>query len=99
MNEQPVKTIKPFISILLMMCFLFGVAFIKMEIRRMGYSFVKLAQKEKEMRNQQRQKSVQLAKMLSLERVQLLATQKLPMKKAAKGQIIQMTSEGVVIVQ
>ena len=99
MNEQPVKTIKPFVSILLMMCFLFGIAFIKMEIRRMGYSFVKLAQKEKEIRNQQRQKSVQLARMLSLERVQLLATQKLPMKKAAKGQIIQMTSEGVVIVQ
>lgn len=99
MSHNQVKTIKPLISIVLLMCFLFTIAFIKMEIRRMGYSFSKLAQKEKQLRNLQREKSVQLAKITGPARVQLLATQKLPMKKAGEGQIIQMTSDRVAFIQ
>ena len=99
MGEQQVKTVKPFFSILLMMCFLFGIAFIKMENRRMGYSFVKLARKEKEMRNKQREKAVQLTRMLSPKRVQLLVTKKLPMKKAGGGQVIHMTNKDMAIIQ
>ena len=81
------------------MCFLFTFAFIKMENRRMGYSFMKLAQKEKQLRNLQREKSIKLARMTGPERVQLLATQELPLKKAGVGQIIQMTGNGVAIIQ
>lgn len=99
MSQQQVKTIKPFISILLMMGFLFGFAFIKMENRRMGYSFLKLAQKEKQLRNQQRERAVELARMTRPERVQKIASQNLPMKKAGHGQIIQMTGSGVAIIQ
>ena len=99
MGQKQVKTIKPFVSIMLVMGFLFTFAFIKMENRRMGYSFMKLAQKEKQMRNQQREKSIQLAQMTGPERVQLLATQRLPLKKAGVGQIIQITGDGVAIVQ
>lgn len=99
MSRDQVTTIKPFISVALLMCFLFTFAFIKMENRRMGYSFMKLAQKEKQLRNKQRQKSIQLARMTGPERVQLLATQRLPMKKAGQGQIIQMTGSGVAIIQ
>ena len=99
MSQQQVNTIKPFISILLMMCFLFGIAFIKMENRRMGYSFMQLAAIEKDMRNQQRERSLQLAQMTGPERVQFVATQRLPMKKAREGQIIQMTGEGLAFVQ
>ena len=99
MGEQQVKTVRPFFSVLLIMCFLFVIAFIKMENRRMGYSFIKLARKEKEMRDKQRQKAVQLARKLSPERVQLLVTKKLPMKKAGGGQIIHMTNKGVAIIQ
>ncbi len=99
MGEQQVKTIKPFLSVLLMMCFLFAVAFIKMENRRMGYSFVKLARGEKEMRDRQRQRAVHLARVLSPERIQILVTKKLPMKKATRGQIIHMTNKDVAIIQ
>ena len=99
MSKQKVKTIKPFLSVLLVMGFLFTFAFIKMENRRMGYSFMKLAQKEKSMRNQQRQKSLELARMTGPQRVQFLATQKLPLKKAVSGQIIQMTDDGLAFVQ
>ena len=99
MSQQQVKSIKPFISILLVMGFLFTYALIKMENRRLGYSFVKLAQQEKQLRNQQREKVVQLARKTGPGRVQLLATQRLPMKKAGTGQIIQMTVGGLAIVQ
>lgn len=99
MSKKQVKTIKPFLSVMILMCFLFVFAFIKMENRRMGYSFLQLAKKEKQLRNQQREKLLHLAKMTGPERVQLLATQQLPMKKAASGQIIQMTGSGVAIIQ
>lgn len=99
MSQQQVQTIKPFISVLLVMGFLFGIAFIKMENRRLGYSFMKLVQKEKKMRNQQREMAVELARVTRPERVQKLASQRLPMKKAGQGQIIQMTGSGVAIIQ
>lgn len=99
MSQQQVKTINPFISVLLVMGFLFTFAFIKMENRRLGYSFMKLTQKEKVLRNQQRKKSIQLARMMGPERVQYVATQRLPLKKASAGQIIQMTGDGLAIIQ
>lgn len=99
MSRQQVKSIKPFISVLFVMGFLFGFAFIKMENRRLGYSFMKLAQKEKQLRNQQRQKSIELARATGPERVQFIATQRLPLQKAKPGQIIQMTGDGLAIVQ
>ena len=99
MSQQKVKTIKPFLSVLLVMGFLFTFAFIKMENRRLGYSFMKLAQKEKSLRNKQRQKSIKLARMTGPQRVQFLATQKLPLKKARSGQIIQMTGGGLAFIQ
>lgn len=99
MGKQQVGTIKPFFSVLLMMGFLFVIAFIKMENRRMGYFFIRLVRQEKEMRDRQRQKTIELARMLSPQRVQLLATKKLPMKKAGGGQIIHMTHKGVAIIR
>ena len=99
MSKKQVLQVKPFLSVLIVMLFLFIFAFIQIENRRMGYNFMSLTQKEKEMRNQQRVKAVALAKMQQPERVQLLATQKLPMRKANPGQIIQMTSGGLAIVQ
>ena len=99
MSKKQVKSIKPFISVIILMCFLFVFAFIKMENRRMGYSFLKLAKKEKQLRNQQREKALRLAEMTGPERVQELASQRLPMKKAGSGQIIQITGSGVDIIQ
>lgn len=99
MSKHQVNTIKPFLSVILIMGFLFTFAFIKMENRRLGYSFMKLAQQEKQMRNQQRQKSIELARMTGPERVQFLATQRLPLKNAGAGQIIQMTGDGLAIIQ
>ena len=90
---------KPLMSISIFLSFLFLMTFIKMENRQMGYSFIKLAQKEKHMRAHQQTKSLTLAKMVRPERVQYLATQELPLKKAKPQQIIQMREKGLVFVQ
>lgn len=97
MSQQQMNNIKPFISVALVMLFLFAFAFIKMENRRMGYSFLKLAQQEKKLRIDKREKAVKLAKMTGPERVQRLAAQRLPLKKAGTGQIIQMTTNLAII--
>ena len=81
------------------MGFLFVFAFIKMENRRMGYSLVKLTQQEKQLRHKQREKALKLAKMTGPERVRVIATQQLPMRKASHGQIIQMSMDGFAILQ
>ena len=99
MSQKQVDSVKPFISILLVMGFLFGMAFLKMENRRLGYSFMSLANHEKEMRRQQREKVIQLSMMTGPERVQYIATQKLPLRKASDQQVIQMTGEGVAYLQ
>lgn len=99
MSKQQVKTLRPFLSILIIMGFLFVFAFIKMENRRMGYSLVKLTQQEKQMRHKHREKILRLAKMTGPERVRLIATERLPMRKAHHGQIIQMSLNGVAILQ
>ena len=99
MSQRQVQSIKPFLSIVFFMLFLFCIALIKMENRRLGNSFVKLAHKEKELRIQQREKAIQLAKMTGPHRLQFLATERLPLQKAKRGQIIQMSGEGVALVQ
>jgi len=99
MSQKNVNHLKPFCSIFILMFFVFVFAFIQMENRRMGYSFLQLTVKEKEMRNHHREKLVHLAEMKGPDRVRLLATQKLPMRRASSGQVIQMTSSGLAIVQ
>ena len=99
MSQQKIKNTKPFICIVLLMGFLFGVAFVKMENRRLGYSFVKMLQQEKQLRIGKRAKSLQLVKMTGPARVQFLATHKLPLRKAQTGQIIQMAGNGLTIVR
>lgn len=99
MSKKQVNNMKPFLSVLFIMGCLFTMAFIKMENRRLGYSYLQLAAQEKELRNQQRQRSIELARMTGPERVQYLATHQLPMQKAQEGQIIQMTGEGLAFIQ
>ena len=98
MNFISDETIKPFASILILMSFLFILAFVKMENRRMSYVFLKLVSQEKQLINKQRKKRIQLAEMTGPERVRNLAS-KTSMKKAGKKQRIQMSVQGVAILQ
>ena len=89
----------PFASLLIIVFCLFSVVFCKMEVRRMGYSVLKLSREERKMRDLDRQQMIQLAKITRPERLQQVAQARLTLKRAEFGQIIQMSGRGVAFKQ
>lgn len=99
MNRLMTRELAPFVSVVIIVASLFGVAFSKMEVRRMGYSVLKLSREERAIRDLERQQLVQLAKITRPERLQELAQARLTLRKPNSGQIIQMTDHGVAFRQ
>jgi Sec-independent protein translocase protein TatA len=97
--ERQRKEFAPFVSVMIVICTLFSLVFCKMEIRRMGYSVLKLTREERKMRDLERQQMIQLAKITRPERLQAVAQAKLTLKRAEAGQIIQMTDRGIALRQ
>lgn len=89
----------PFASLLIIVFCLFSVVFCKMEVRRIGYSVLKLGREERQMKDLERQQMIQLAKITRPERLQQVAQARLTLRKAEVGQIIQMTGRGVALKQ
>lgn len=96
---EKARDLAPFASLLIVVFCLFSVVFCKMEVRRMGYSVLKLGREERQMRDLERQQMIQLAKITRPERLQQVAQARLTLKKAEVGQIIQMTGRGVALKQ
>ncbi len=91
--------IAPFISVAMIMSFLFFIAFSKMEVRRLGYSVWKLSREERRLRDVERDLQIQVAKAMRPERLSAVAQTKLTLRRAERGQIIQMTEAGVALEQ
>ncbi len=99
MNRKRLNEILPFLSILMFVGTLFSLMMLKMEVRRMGYSVLKLSREERQIKDLERQQMIQLAKITRPERLQQVAQARLTLKKAEVGQIIQMTGRGVALKQ
>lgn len=93
------RELAPFLSVLIVIATAFGVVFCKMEARRMGYSVLKLTRAERKQRDHQRHRMIMLAKITRPERVQSVAQNRLTLKRAESGQIIQMTERGIALKQ
>jgi cell division protein FtsL len=93
------RELAPFLSILIVISTAFAVVFCKMELRRVGYSVLKLTRAERKMRDHQRYRMIQLAKITRPERLQAVAQNRLTLKRAESGQIIQMTERGIALKQ
>lgn len=89
----------PFVSVLMIVLTLFTVVFFKMEMRRVGYSVLKLTREERKIRDHARLQMIQLAKITRPERLQAVAQNRLTLRKAESGQIIQMTARGIALKQ
>jgi hypothetical protein len=89
----------PFASLMVGVACLFCMVFCKMEVRRMGYSVLKLSRAERQMRDHEREQLVQLAKITRPERLQAVAQNRLTFRKPGLGQIIQMTEQGIAFRQ
>ena len=91
--------VAPFISVAILALALFFLAFSKMEVRRLGYSVLKLSREERSLLDLERDGIIRLAKSTRPERMALVAESRLTLRRAEKGQIIQMTENGVALEQ
>jgi hypothetical protein len=99
LKKKNIEELRPYMSIFIIITFLFSIVFLKMEIRRVGYSDLKLARDEKRTRDQQRGQMIALAKVTRPDRLQKVAESRLTLRKAEVGQIIQMTDVGRTLKQ
>jgi hypothetical protein len=99
LKKKSIEELRPYLSIFIIITFLFSIVFLKMEIRRIGYSDLKLARDEKRTRDQQRGQMIALAKVTRPDRLQKVAESRLTLRKAEVGQIIQMTDVGRTLKQ
>jgi cell division protein FtsL len=73
------------------------VVFSKMEVRRMGYALLKDSRYLKTLNENKRQNQMTLASLTRPERIENYAQKKLSLKRADKGQIVQISGERIVL--
>jgi hypothetical protein len=83
--------LKPFISILLIIGTLFTLVFLQMEERRLGYGILKLTREQRQIVEEKRAKTMQLAKVTRPQHVEKVAQSKFTLKKVQASQIIHLT--------
>jgi cell division protein FtsL len=91
--------LKPFLSILLLVSTLFSLVFLKMEVRRMGYSVLKASQEFHKLEDHHRMMSMEYARLTRPEHVRKYAMSHLTLNDARNGQIIQLTGQKIALPQ
>jgi hypothetical protein len=89
--------LKPFISVTLVLFTLLTVVFMKMEVRRVGYSLLKDTRQFKTMTETKRLQEMTLAQLVRPERIEGLAQRRLSLQKPIKGQIVQLSGQKIVL--
>ncbi len=89
--------LRPFVSVLLVIFTLLSIVFTKMEVRRMGYSLLKESRQLKSLTEQKRLKEMTYAQLTRPERIETFAERRLALKKAQKGQIVQISGERIAL--
>ncbi len=97
LNEK--KQLKPLISIILFTVTLFSIAFFRLETRRVGYTVLKMSNEKNEIKNSYQSELIRLAKINDPGNLQRLAMTHSSLRKAKRGQIIQMTTAGIAVQQ
>lgn len=99
MSRRSFKELRPFLSVLIIITTLFGVAFLKMDLRRVGYQVLKKTREYKKLRDDHRVLVMNYAKITTPARVRKFAISKLPLSDARTGQIIQLTGQNIAVPQ
>ena len=99
MKNKVIVELRPFLSVLLIICSLFSVVFIKMEVRRVGYSILRDGREFKRIRDEKRKLVSKYAQITRSERVRRIAMTKLTLDEAKNGQVIQMFGTKVALRQ
>lgn len=88
MSSNEIRTLKPVISVTLIILTLFSVVFLQMEERRQGYSLLKLTRHYRQVLENKKNKEILLAKATRPQLVEKMASSRFTLKKAEANQII-----------
>lgn len=88
MSSEEFRTIKPVISVALIIMTLFAVVFLQMEERRLGYSLLKINREYRKVSENKKSKEIQLAKITRPQWVEKMAASRFTLKRAQAHQII-----------
>ncbi len=99
MSRNHLKEAAPIVSVTLIVFTLFSLVFLKMEVRRIGYSLVKQHHEFKRLQDLYRAKLIEYAQTTSPERLRSLAQRKLTLTEADVGQIIHMSGDQIAFKQ
>lgn len=90
---------KPFLSLSVIIATLFTVAFMKMEVRRMGYTVLKESRRNKILKDEQRLKTMNYARSVRPDHIRRYAISHLTLNEARVGQIIQLVGQRIAVPQ
>lgn len=93
------ESVKPIISIMIIISSLFSVVFLQMEVRRQGYAVWKQSRKYKNAMDEKRVLVSRYAKITNSNRLQEVAFSKLTLTEAKSGQIIHMSGDRIALKQ
>lgn len=88
MSSDELKTIKPVVSVTMIIMTLFAVVFLQMEERRLGYSLLKVNREYRKISEVKKSKEIQLAKVTRPQWVEKMAYSRFTLKRAESHQII-----------
>ncbi len=92
MSSNEIRILKPVISVTLIILTLFGVVFLQMEERRLGYSLLKLTRSYRQVLENKKNKEILLAKATRPQWVEKMAASRFTLKKADASQIIMLSN-------
>ena len=99
MPNQRLKDFLPFFSILILIATLFGLVFLKMEVRRMGYQVLKISNEYRKLQDQRRLMSMEYVRLTGPDRVRKYALKRLNLNDSRNGQIIQLAGQKLAMPQ
>lgn len=99
MSRRSLHELVPFFSVLLLVTTLFSLVFLKMEVRRKGYSVLKATREYKALQDQHRLMSMEYARLTGPELVRRYAVNRLTLNDARVGQIIQLSGQDLAMPQ
>lgn len=94
-NTTKPQSLYSFVSVIFIIFTLFGLVFLQMEERRMGYSLLKLTKEQKKIVEQRRQMTISLAKLTRPQQVEKIAQKKSTLRKLGSHQIIHLAGANV----
>lgn len=99
MNKINPHPFKPFLSLMMIVTTLFGIVFLQMEERRMGYALLKTRHQHKQILDDKRELEIRLAKITRPQLLEHMAQSRFTLRKVNADQIIHLSGEGMKTVR